>query len=418
MEITMRKIEKLYAREILDSRGVPTIEVEIMISGGFLGRAAVPSGASTGSYEAHELRDGDIKRYGGKGVLNAVSSVNGELNDALVGRDWNQGTLDKTLIAIDGTDQKERLGANALLGVSLAFAHASAAAHGIHLFEYFNTIAPFFSEINMPMPMMNVLNGGRHATHSTDIQEFMIVPIGAQNIKEALRYGSETFYSLKKILEERKLPTAVGDEGGFSVSLSSNEEALKLLVEAITNAGYVPGKDISLALDVAASELLTDGRYVFSSESKSYTSEELIDVYKKWAEMYPIISIEDGCAEDDWDGHTSLTKKLGEKIQLVGDDLFVTNAKRLRKGIEQKAANAILIKPNQIGTITETLETIRIAREAGFKVIISHRSGETEDTTIADLAVGVGAHFIKTGSLSRSERTAKYNQLLRIEETF
>ena len=418
MEITMRKIEKLYAREILDSRGVPTIEVEIMISGGFLGRAAVPSGASTGSYEAHELRDGDIKRYGGKGVLNAVSSVNGELNDALVGRDWNQGTLDKTLIAIDGTDQKERLGANALLGVSLAFAHASAAAHGIHLFEYFNTIAPFFSEINMPMPMMNVLNGGRHATHSTDIQEFMIVPIGAQNIKEALRYGSETFYSLKKILEERKLPTAVGDEGGFSVSLSSNEEALKLLVEAITNAGYVPGKDISLALDVAASELLTDGRYVFSSESKSYTSEELIDVYKKWAEMYPIISIEDGCAEDDWDGHTSLTKKLGEKIQLVGDDLFVTNAKRLRKGIEQKAANAILIKPNQIGTITETLETIRIAREAGFKVIVSHRSGETEDTTIADLAVGVGAHFIKTGSLSRSERTAKYNQLLRIEETF
>jgi len=418
MEITMRKIEKLYAREILDSRGIPTIEVEIMISGGFFGRAAVPSGASTGSYEAHELRDGDKKRYGGKGVLKAVSSVNGELNDALVGRDWNQGTLDKTLIAIDGTDQKERLGANALLGVSLAFAHASAAAHGIHLFEYFNTIAPFFSEINMPMPMMNVLNGGRHATHSTDIQEFMIVPIGAQNIGEALRYGSETFYSLKKILEEKKLSTAVGDEGGFSVSLSSNEEALKLLIEAITNAGYVPGKDISLALDVAASELLIDGKYVFSSESKSYTSEELIDVYKKWTETYPIISIEDGCAEDDWEGHALLTKQLGEKIQLVGDDLFVTNAKRLQKGIEQKAANAILIKPNQIGTITETLETIRIAREARFKVIISHRSGETEDTTIADLAVGVGAHFIKTGSLSRSERTAKYNQLLRIEEIF
>lgn len=412
----MRKIEKLYAREILDSRGMPTIEVEVVLSGGFLGRAAVPSGASTGTYEAHELRDHDEKRFGGKGVLRAVSAVNGELKNALEGRDWNQGTLDKTLVALDGTDQKERLGANALLGVSLAFAHASALAHGVHLFEYFNLIAPFYSEIKMPVPMMNVLNGGKHAAHSTDIQEFMIIPRGAETINEALRYGSETFYALKAILSEKKLPTAVGDEGGFSVPLHSNEEALALLTEAIMKAGYILGKDIALGLDVAASELFSNGKYVFASENKSYTSEELVAVYKQWVEKYAIMSIEDGCAEDDWSGHTLLTKTLGEKIQLVGDDLFVTNVKRLQQGIDEKAANAILIKPNQIGTISETLETIRVARAAGFKIVISHRSGETEDTTIADLAVGIGADFIKAGSLSRSERIAKYNQLIRIGE--
>ncbi|RJQ30030.1 phosphopyruvate hydratase [Candidatus Parcubacteria bacterium] len=412
----MRTIERMYAREILDSRGIPTVEVEITISGGFNGRASVPSGASTGSHEAHELRDNDEKRFFGKGVSIAVSNINKELRSAFIGKEWNQGTLDKTLIAIDGTDQKERLGANAILGVSLAFAHASALAHNIPLFEYVNAIVPFYSEKKMPAPMMNVLNGGKHATHSTDIQEFMIVPRGAPSFHESLRYGSETFHALKTILNEKGFSTAVGDEGGFSILLPSNEEALKLLVLAVERAGYIPGKDIYIALDVAATELFSNGVYAFISEKRELKAADLIDVYKSWCEKYPIISIEDGCAEDDWAGHVLLTKMLGEKIQLVGDDLFVTNEKRLRKGIEEKAANAILIKPNQIGTLTETFETIRVARDAGYKIIISHRSGETEDTTIADIAVGVGADFIKTGSLSRTERIAKYNQLLRIEE--
>jgi enolase len=416
MEIVMKRIESIFAREILDSRGLPTVEVEITISGGFLGRASVPSGASTGSYEAHELRDGDAKRYNGKGVLNCIHSINSELRLALVGREWNQGTLDKTLCALDGTEQKERLGANAILGVSLAFAHASALAHGIPLFEYFNEIAPFYSEKKMPVPMMNVLNGGCHAMQSTDIQEFMIVPNGIHSYRESLRCGSEIFYALKSILAEKGFSTAVGDEGGFSVSLPSNEEALRLLVLAVERAGYVPGKDVSLAIDVAASELFSNTIYTFDSEKKSFTSAEMITLYSEWKKNYPLISIEDGLAEDDWNGYELFTKQLGQEIQIVGDDLFVTNEKRLRKGIEKKVANAILIKLNQIGTVTETFETIRVARDAGYKIIISHRSGETEDTTIADLAVGVGADFIKTGSLSRTERIAKYNQLLRIEE--
>jgi len=412
----MKRIESMFAREILDSRGLPTVEVEITISGGFLGRASVPSGASTGSYEAYELRDGDNKRYNGKGVLNCVHFINSELRLAFVGREWNQGTLDKTLCALDGTEQKGRLGANSILGVSLAFAHASACAHEVPLFEYFNEIAPFYSEKKMPIPMMNVLNGGRHAMQSTDIQEFMIVPNGVRSYRESLRCGSEIFYTLKSILVEKGFLTAVGDEGGFSVSLSSNEEALQLLVSAIERAGYIPGKDVSLALDVAASELFANNIYTFSSEKKSFTSAELIALYSEWKKKYPLISIEDGLAEDDWDGYEVLTKQLGQEVQIVGDDLFVTNEKRLKKGIEKKVANAILIKLNQIGTVTETFETIRVARDAGYKIIISHRSGETEDTTIADFAVGVGADYIKTGSLSRTERVAKYNQLLRIEE--
>ena len=416
MEIVMKRIEGIFAREILDSRGVPTVEVELTISGGFVGRASVPSGASTGSYEAHELRDGDNKRYNGKGVLNCIHSINSELRLALVGREWNQGTLDKTLCALDGTEQKERLGANTILGVSLAFAHASALAHGIPLFEYFNEIAPFYSEKKMPIPMMNVLNGGKHSMQSTDIQEFMIVPNGIRTYRESLRCGSEVFYALKSILVEKGFSTAVGDEGGFSVSLPSNEEALRLLVSAIERAGYVSGKDVSLAIDVAASELFENNTYTFSSEKKSFSSAELISLYSEWKKKYSLVSIEDGLAEDDWDGHEAFTKQLGQEIQIVGDDLFVTNEKRLKKGIEKKAANAILIKLNQIGTVTETFETIRVARDAGYKIIISHRSGETEDTTIADLAVGVGADYIKTGSLSRTERIAKYNQLLRIEE--
>jgi len=416
MEIIMKTIEKMYAREILDSRGLPTVEVEITVNGGFLGRASVPSGASTGGYEAHELRDGDKKRYSGKGVLNCVHSINSELRLALVGREWNQGTLDKTLCALDGTEQKERLGANAILGVSLAFAHASALAHGIPLFEYFNKIAPFYSEKKMPIPMMNVLNGGRHSTQSTDVQEFMIVPHGINSYREALRCGSEIFYALKAILVEKGFLTAVGDEGGFSVPLPSNEEALRILILAIERGGYISGKDVSLAIDVAASELFSNNIYTFNSEKKSFTSAELIALYSEWEKKYPLISIEDGLAEDDWDGYEIFTKQLGREIQIVGDDLFVTNEKRLKKGIEKKVANAILIKLNQIGTVTETLETIRVARDAGYKIIISHRSGETEDTTIADLAVGIGADFIKTGSLSRTERIAKYNQLLRIAE--
>lgn len=416
MEITMRTIENIYAREILDSRGVPTVEVELTINGGFIGRTSVPSGASRGSYEAHELRDGDSKRYNGSGVLSCIHSINSELRLALVGREWNQDALDKTLCALDGTEQKERLGANAILGVSLAFAHASALAHGIPLFEYFNEIAPFFSEKKIPIPMMNVLNGGRHSTQSTDIQEFMIVPSGISTYRESLRCGSEVFYVLKSILIEKGFSTAVGDEGGFSVSLSSNEEALRLLVLAIERAGYVLGKDVSLAIDVAASELFENNIYTFVSEKKSFTSAELIALYSEWKKKYPLISIEDGLAEDDWDGYEVFTKQLGQEMQIVGDDLFVTNEKRLKKGIEKKVANAILIKLNQIGTVTETFETIRVARDAGYKIIISHRSGETEDTTIADFAVGVGADFIKTGSLSRTDRIAKYNQLLRIEE--
>jgi len=408
-------IEKIQGREILDSRGNPTVEVEVVVNGG-KGRAAVPSGASTGSHEAHELRDGDAKRYGGKGVLRAVENINGEIRNALVGNAYSQKTLDEALIALDGTEHKERLGANALLGVSLAFAHAAAHAHNIPLYEYFKSIAPFEATYTLPVPMMNILNGGQHASNSTDIQEFMIFPAGAPSFREALRYGAEVFHTLKKILHDKGLSTTVGDEGGFAVALPSNEAALQLVVEAITSAGYIPGKDIFITIDAAATEFYADGVYNLSSEGKKLSSAEMIALYESWIQKYPIISLEDGLAEDDWDGYKTLTAEIGNRIQIVGDDLFVTNLKRLQQGIEMNAGNAILIKVNQIGTVSETIDAIACARNAGYQSIISHRSGETEDTTIADLVVGLGTGQIKTGSASRSERIAKYNQLLRIEE--
>ena len=410
------KISKIIGREILDSRGNPTIEVEVILSDGSIGRAGVPSGASTGSHEAVELRDGDVKRYGGKGVLKAVKNVNEDIQKKLKGKIWNQKTLDIAMIELDGTENKGKLGANAILGVSIAFAKATAISEKKPLWKYFKDISKT-KEIKLPVPMMNILNGGSHAENSTDLQEFMIMPIGAKSFKQALQWGAEVFHTLKKILAERKLNTSVGDEGGYAPSLPSNEAAIEVILEAIKRAGYTPGKDISIAIDAAASEFYKDGKYILATENKSLSSEEMVAFYENWVSKFPIVSIEDGLAEDDWSGWSLMTKKLGKKIQIVGDDLFVTNIKRLAEGIEKKAGNSILIKLNQIGTVSETIDAINMAKKAGFTAVVSHRSGETEDSTIADLVVGLGTGQIKTGSLCRSERVAKYNELLRIEES-
>ena len=405
-------ISKVKAREILDSRGNPTIEVDALLSDGTLGRAAVPSGASTGEHEALELRDGDKARYGGKGTLKAVANVDDAIAPKVKGMDpFKQKELDKFMIGLDGTPTKSKLGANAILGVSLAVARAAANSKGLPLYRYLGGT----KAVTLPVPLMNIINGGLHADNSLDLQEFMIAPIGAANFHEALRMGAETFHNLKSILKKRGDSTAVGDEGGFAPNLKANEEALELIVQAITAAGYKPGKDISIALDPASSSFFKDGKYVFKAEGAK-SADDMIRMYAGWIDKYPIVSIEDGLAENDWSGWKAMTKELGAKIQLVGDDLFVTNVKFLKKGIEEGCANSILIKVNQIGSLTETLDTISLALKNGYTAVISHRSGETEDTTIADLAVATNVGQIKTGSLCRSERIAKYNQLLRIEE--
>jgi enolase len=409
----MSAIVDIFAREILDSRGNPTVEAEVILESGVLGRAAVPSGASVGTKEAVELRDNDSQRYFGKGVLKAVENINGEISEALMGQDAiEQSFIDQTLIDLDGTSNKARLGANAILAVSLAVAKAAAEDSGIPLYRYLGGSGP----MSMPVPMMNVINGGVHANNNIDIQEFMIVPLGAPSFSEALRYGTEIFHTLKKMLHEKNMTTTVGDEGGYAPNLENNEAALQLIVEAIEKAGFVPGDDVAIALDFASSELFKDGKYHLASDNLSLNSEQLIDYISAWVEKYPIISIEDAMSEHDWDGWKMLTNKLGSSVQLVGDDVFVTNPSILKEGIEQKVANSILIKINQIGTLTETFSAIEIAKCAGYTSVISHRSGETEDTTIADIAVATNALQIKTGSLSRSDRLAKYNQLLRIEE--
>jgi enolase len=411
-------IQNIHAREILDSRGNPTVEVDVLLTDGSYGTSSVPSGASTGSHEALELRDGDMKRYNGKGVLAAVKNVNTKIAKALTkeGLEFNQQSLDEALIALDGTPTKSKLGANAILGVSLAFAQAAAASQGQAPFQYFQGLMKKKKPLQLPMPMMNVLNGGMHAEQSTDMQEFMIVPVGAKSFSQALQMGTEIFHSLKKILSAKKFPTTVGDEGGYAVKVRSNEEALEIISQAVKQAGYTVGKDIAFALDVAATELYSKGKYTLARDKKKLTTDEIIAYYGAWIKKYPIVSIEDGLAEDDWDGYTALTKKFGAKVQMVGDDLFVTNTDRLNYGIERGAANAILVKVNQIGTITETIQAVERAYQAGYQAIISHRSGETEDVTIAHLAVGLGTGQIKTGSLSRTDRVAKYNELLRIEE--
>jgi enolase len=412
----MSRISAIRGREILDSRGNPTVEVDVLLDSGSRGRAAVPSGASTGTREAVELRDGDPQRYGGKGVLTAVAHVNGELQHALLGRDpRDQAGIDRRMIELDGTDTKGRLGANAILGVSLAAAHAAASDARLPLYRYLAQLAGGEREPVMPVPMMNVINGGAHANNSLDIQEFMIVPVGAPSFREALRYGAEVFHALKKLLAGRGLSTAVGDEGGFAPNLESNEAALGVILQAIEKAGYRPGRDIHLGLDVASSEFFRDGRYRLESEKRSFTAAEFTGYLTDLAAKYPIVTIEDGMSEADWDGWGELTRVLGGKLQLVGDDVFVTNTKILREAIERRIANAILIKPNQIGTLTETLACIDMADKARYAAVVSHRSGETEDSTIADIAVATAATQIKTGSLSRSDRIAKYNQLLRIE---
>jgi enolase len=407
-------IDRIAAREILDSRGNPTIEVDVLVTSGIQGRAAVPSGASTGEREAVELRDGDTKRYLAKGVRKAVQNVVKTIGPALRGMDANeQLAIDAAMIELDGTPNKGKLGANAILGVSLASARAAAASVGMPLYRYLG--GPLARVL--PVPMMNIINGGAHATNTVDFQEFMIVPVGAESFSEALRMGAETFHALKKVLLKRKLATGVGDEGGFAPDLRNDEEAIKVIIEAIEVAGYAPGKEIALALDCAASELSQDGMYVFKKSGAGKKSAAgMVDLYQRWLSEYPIVSIEDGLAEHDWDGWAKLTSAIGERCQLVGDDLFCTNTELLARGIEGSVANAILIKVNQIGTLSETLEAIDMARAAGYLSVISHRSGETEDTFIADLAVGCGAGQIKTGSLSRTDRVAKYNQLLRIEE--
>ncbi|KKS77932.1 MAG: Enolase [Parcubacteria group bacterium GW2011_GWC1_43_11b] len=412
----MSQIKSIIAREILDSRGYPTVEVDLTLADGSFGRASVPSGASTGSHEAIELRDGDQKRYHGKGVLQAVENINQELTGALTSQDFDQNSLDTKMIDLDGTANKSRLGANAILGISLAFAKAVAQSQKIPLYQYFADLGGTSLPFKLPRPLMNILNGGQHATHSTDLQEFMIIPISAPNFHEALRYGAETFQALKKILEARDLRTTVGDEGGFAPTLTSNAEAIEIILEAINSAGFKPGQDIALAIDVAASELYLDNKYHLKTENRQLTSEEMVALFEDWIDKYPIILIEDGLAEDDWADYKLMTAKLGGKIQIVGDDLFVTDPVRLQMGIDQQVATSILIKPNQIGTVTETIKTIQLAKKNNYQTIISHRSGETEDTTIADLAVGLNADYIKTGSLCRSERICKYNQLLRIEE--
>lgn len=407
-------ISEVFAREILDSRGNPTIEVEVLLEDGSFGIAAVPSGASTGEYEACELRDGDSDRYGGKGVLQAVENVNGEINDALQGIDaTEQSQVDKILITLDDTENKTRLGANAILGVSMAVARAAAEHYGMPLYRYLGGPR---AQI-LPTPMMNILNGGKHADNNVDIQEFMIMPVGGTSYSEALRMGAEVYHHLKLVLKAKGYSTSVGDEGGFAPNLKSNEEALDLIIEAIEAAKYVPGQDIVLALDVAASEMWVDGKYrMYKSTNELRTTEEMVDWYETLCSKYPIFSIEDGLDQNDWDGWAKLTESLGEDIQLVGDDLFVTNPEFLLKGIDSDTANAILIKLNQIGTLTETFEAISLAQRYGYNTIISHRSGETEDTFIADLAVATNAEQIKTGAPNRSDRVAKYNQLLRIEE--
>ncbi len=410
----MAKIKDIKAREILDSRGNPTVEVDVILSDGSLGRSAVPSGASTGSHEAVELRDGD-KRYGGKGVAKAVENVNIIIKKALKGKEFKQRTLDQALIALDGTPNKGKLGANAILGVSLAFAHASATSSKKPLYKYFKEISKT-PAMCLPLPMMNILNGGKHALNSTDLQEFMIMPVGAKSFAQALQMGAEIFHALKKILSSKGLNTSVGDEGGFAPSLPKNEAAIEVILEAVAKAGYKPGTDIGIAIDAAATEFYKDGKYHLTTENKVLSSSEMVDFYADWVNKYPIVSIEDGLAEDDWEGYKLMTEKLGKKIQIVGDDLFVTNPERLKKGIESKVGNSILIKLNQIGTVSETIDAIDMARKAKYTSIVSHRSGETEDTTISDFVVGLGTGQIKTGSLCRSERTAKYNQLLRIEE--
>ena len=410
----MATISDIKAREILDSRGNPTVEADVILSNGIMGRAAVPSGASTGEHEAIELRDGDKDRYLGKGVQHAVQNVEEQIGPALRGADpTDQLNVDTVMLELDGTDNKGKLGANAILAVSLATARAAATMVGLPLHRYLG--GPLARV--MPVPMMNILNGGAHATNTVDFQEFMIVPVGADSFAEALRMGAEVFHSLKKVLVKRKLATGVGDEGGFAPDLANDEEALQVIIEAIEAAGYAPGKQIALALDVAASELFRDGKYVFKkSRAGEKDVDGMIELYRKWLDEYPIVSIEDGLAEDDWEGWAKLTAALGDRCQLVGDDIFVTNTQRLARGIESGVGNAILIKVNQIGTLSETLEAIEMARAAGYLSVISHRSGETEDPFIADLAVATGAGQIKTGSASRTDRVAKYNQLLRIEE--
>jgi enolase len=406
-------IEEVIAREILDSRGNPTVQVEVILMGGARGVAAVPSGASTGAHEAVELRDGDKSRYGGKGVLNAVNNVHDAISDAIIGLDaTDQTTLDELMIALDGTPNKAKLGANALLGVSLAIAKAAASAHNQPLYRYLGGV----SARTLPVPMMNILNGGKHADNSTDMQEYMILPIGAPTFREGLRWCAEIYQGLKKVLHGRKLNTNVGDEGGFAPSLGSNREALEVIVDAIDSAGYKPGVDIFLGMDPAASEFYENGKYVLAREGRTLTSKEMVDLYEQWISEYPIVTIEDGLAEDDWDGWAQLRQRLGNRIQLVGDDLFVTNTKRLKRGIVEHSANSILIKLNQIGTLTETMAAIEMAKRAAFTAVVSHRSGETEDTTIADLVVATNAGQIKTGAPARSERVAKYNRLLVIED--
>ncbi len=409
----MSAIVDVIAREILDSRGNPTVEADVLLESGVMGRAASPSGASTGSREAIELRDGDASRYGGKGVMKAVENINTEICEAIIGVDaTEQGFVDKTLNDLDGTENKSRLGANAILAVSMAVAKAAAEESGLPLHRYLGGAGP----MAMPVPMMNVINGGVHADNGLDLQEFMIVPLGAPTFKEALRYGAEVFQTLKKLLHDRGFATAVGDEGGFAPRLPKHEAAIKFVIEAIEAAGYRPGEDIALALDCASSEFYEDGEYTLTSEGASMKSAEFADYLAAWVEKYPIISIEDGMAESDWDGWKLLTQRLGDRVQLVGDDLFVTNTRYIKQGIEQGVANSVLIKVNQIGTLTETLAAIEMAKRARYTAVVSHRSGETEDTTIADIAVATNALQIKTGSLSRSDRLAKYNQLLRIEE--
>ena len=406
-------IEDVYAREILDSRGNPTVEVSVMLMGGAQGTAMVPSGASTGAHEALELRDGDPKRYGGKGVLAAVHNVNEVLQDALTGLNaLDQIALDEQMLAIDGTANKGKLGANAILGVSLALARAAAVALDLPLYRYLGGVAAN----TLPVPMMNILNGGKHAENSTDMQEYMILPVGAPSFGEAVRWSSEVYHALKKVLHDRKLNTNVGDEGGFAPSLGSNREALDVIVAAIESAGYRPGTDICLGLDPAASEFFENGKYTLAREGRTLTASEMVDLYEQWSGTYPIITLEDGLAEDDWQGWAELTQRLGKRVQLVGDDIFVTNTERLGRGIREGVANSILIKLNQIGTLTETLAAIQMATRAGYSAVVSHRSGETEDTTIADLVVATNAGQIKTGAPTRSERVAKYNRLMAIED--
>ncbi len=413
----MAKISRIIGREILDSRGNPTVEADVYLDSGVMGRACAPSGASTGSREALELRDGDKARYMGKGVTKAVAAVNEKIAPALLGMDpVAQSDIDKAMIDLDGTENKENLGANAILAVSLAVAKAAATEKGVALYEHIADLNGTSGQYSMPVPMMNIINGGEHADNNVDIQEFMVQPVGAKSFKEALRMGAEIFHNLKKVLSAKGLNTAVGDEGGFAPNLSSNAEALAVIVEAVEKAGYTMNEDVTLALDCAASEFYKEGKYVLSGEDKSFDSEAFGDYLAELCEQYPIVSIEDGLDESDWDGWASLTKKIGDKVQLVGDDLFVTNTKILKRGTENGIGNSILIKFNQIGSLTETLEAIKMAKDAGFTAVISHRSGETEDATIADLAVGTAAGQIKTGSLCRSDRVAKYNQLLRIEE--